>query len=180
MMRQLSASEIAALKETAATIGARPESLYRLIAFESGWDPQAKNPTSSARGLIQFIDATARDLGFADSAELVAQFPTVEDQLLGPITTYLVQYGPYPDDQTLFMAVFYPAAMQWDPDREFPQWVKDANPGINSPAEYMARVYQVQGMSDQDIRIAIKAGIGIAGIVLIAAAIGTVWYLSNS
>lgn len=179
-MRQLTDSEIAALRETAATIGAKPESLYRLIAFESGWDPQAKNPRSSARGLIQFIDSTARDLGFTDSAELVAQFPTVEDQLLGPITTYLVQWGPYPNDQALFMAVFYPAAMGWAPTQKFPEYVQDANPGIATVSDYMAKVYAQPGMSDREVSVAIKAGIGAAGILLLAGAAVALWVMSQS
>lgn len=179
-MIQLTDSQIRALKDTAAAIGAKPESLYRLIAFESGWDPQAKNPTSSAKGLIQFIDSTAQDLGFANSAELVAQFPTIEDQLLGPIITYLVQYGPYPDDQSLFMAVFYPAAMRWPAHQEFPAWVQQANAGITCPADYMRMVYEVDPMTDGDIRTAIKAGIGITGVLLIAGAAVALWYVSQT
>lgn len=40
---------------------------YALIAEESGWKVDAKNPGASASGLIQVIDATAKSLGFKDA-----------------------------------------------------------------------------------------------------------------
>jgi hypothetical protein len=183
-MRKLTDSERAALIETAETVGANPDSLYRLIQFESAWNPQAKNPTSSARGLIQFIDSTAADLGFTDSLELVTQFPTIEDQLLGPITTYLVQYGPFDNDQALFMAVFYPAARTWEPDDPFPDWVASANPGIETPADYMQAVYAAHPMTPEQIAAAIGlpgAALGGATIILIVgAALALVYYNSQT
>jgi hypothetical protein len=180
-MKALTDSQATALNETAIIVGANPESLYRLILFESGWNPQAKNPTSSARGLIQFIDSTARDLGFSDSLDLVTKYPDIESQLRGPVAEYLAQWGPYPNDQALFMGVFYPAAIHWDPDQPFPAWVTNANPGIATPADYMAMVYKAQPVSDQQILAAITPGkvLGLTGILLIAGAAVALWYVTT-
>jgi hypothetical protein len=43
-------------------------SLYTLINNESGWNPQAANPTSSARGLGQFLDTTGQEYGLGPDA----------------------------------------------------------------------------------------------------------------
>lgn len=40
--------------------------LLKIAEIESGFNPRAKNPNSSAGGLFQFIDGTARDYGLAD------------------------------------------------------------------------------------------------------------------
>jgi len=61
----LTPEEWTALKNTAKKLNVPSDSLYRLINFESGWDPKAKNPTSGARGLIQFMPSTASWLGFS-------------------------------------------------------------------------------------------------------------------
>jgi soluble lytic murein transglycosylase-like protein len=61
----LSAAEQSALNTTAAKLGVTADSLYKLINFESSWDPQATNRYTGARGLIQFMPATARSMGFA-------------------------------------------------------------------------------------------------------------------
>lgn len=43
-----------------------PSYLQRLAQVESGGDPNARNPNSSAKGLYQFIDSTAKQYGLAD------------------------------------------------------------------------------------------------------------------
>ena len=129
-----------ALRELAAELDVPPSWLERLIQFESGWDPWARNPRSGARGLIQFTNSTARALGYASADDLVAHNPTVETQLRGPVLSYLVPFAPYPTEQSLCMAVFYPRARNWPADRRFPEAVISDNPGIATPADYMARV----------------------------------------
>lgn len=129
-----------AVNYVAEQIGVNPDDLNRLIAFESGWDPQAKNPYSSARGLLQFIDDTARDLGYRDSLDLVTKNPTRTDQLLGPVLQYLSRYIPYENPQSLYLAVFYPPARTWAPDREFPDTVQAVNPGIRTVRNYIEKV----------------------------------------
>lgn len=46
--------------------GVSPAALIRVAEIESGLNPSAQNPNSSAGGLFQFIDATARDYRLAD------------------------------------------------------------------------------------------------------------------
>jgi len=60
----LTAAEEKALKKTASELNLPVEPLRRLINFESLWNPQAKNPKSGARGLIQFIPSTAEGMGY--------------------------------------------------------------------------------------------------------------------
>lgn len=60
----LTPSEWTALKDTAAALGMSWEPLYKLINFESGWNPKARNPRSGARGLIQFMPKTALGMGY--------------------------------------------------------------------------------------------------------------------
>jgi len=142
-----------AVKSVAADIGTTPEELAQLIAFESGFNPTIKNPLpdSTARGLIQFIDSTAQDLGFNNSLDLVTKYPTVTTQLNTPVRNYLKKYAPYPTRQALYMAVFYPAAQYWPSDKEFPERVQSWNPGIKTPADYLrlatrkAQTIQIQG-----------------------------------
>ena len=129
------------LNSVANKLGVPVKKLWGLIQFESGWNPSAKNPYSSARGLIQFVDKTAQSLGYLNSLDLIIKNPTIESQLLGPVYNYLKKYVPYDTDQALFMAVFYPVAMRWPESKHFPDWVKRVNPGINTPLDYMNKVY---------------------------------------
>lgn len=46
--------------------GLPPGYLMRTAQIESGLNPQAKNPNSSASGLFQFINSTAQDYGLSD------------------------------------------------------------------------------------------------------------------
>jgi len=130
------------LISVAKSLGTEPKYLHALINFESGWNPQAKNPTSSAKGLIQFMDSTARDMGFASSQDLINKYPTIEAQLKTPVKKYLAKYAPFSSDQDLFMAVFYPVARTWSPLRAFPQAVQNANPSIKTVQDYINYVYK--------------------------------------
>jgi hypothetical protein len=136
------------------SLGVKPEWLHRLIQFESRWNPQARSgipynkskvdkgleEPKYARGLIQFIDSTAIDLGYESSLDLVEKNPTIKDQLLFPVLQYLKKYMPFPTEQSLYLAVFYPAARNWTPSRVFPDSVRSANPGINCPQDYVNKV----------------------------------------
>ena len=113
---------------------------FKLIKFESRNDPLAKNPKSSARGLIQFLDSTARELGFNSSLDLVSQYPTFQSQLSGPVLWYMQKFGKYRDKYDIAMAVFYPKYMGKSPDTLFPKNVRDANPGINTPRDYVSKI----------------------------------------
>ena len=143
----LNSSDKATLETIARKLGLSPKKLYLLINFESRFNPNAKNPHSSARGLIQFIDSTSQRLGYKNSLDLVQKNPTIKNQLEGPVYEYLKWYKPYLTDQSLFMAVFYPKARKWSKFRQFPDHVKKVNPGINTPADYIKKVYAASGLT---------------------------------
>lgn len=132
--------------------------LYGLIAFESNFDPQAKNPYSSARGLIQVIDSTAKSVfRVNDSLELVSRFPSFNEQIHNVVYPYLKQFFPFPTKQSLYMAVFFPLARNVPPETtfydiyksnsaKFKNWIESykifarQNPGIRTVADYVDRV----------------------------------------
>lgn len=43
--------------------GGQWDALHELVSRESGWDPDAQNPTSTASELFQFLDSTAANYG---------------------------------------------------------------------------------------------------------------------
>jgi hypothetical protein len=97
-------------RSIAAYIGTEPSSLMTCIAFETGrtFSPKARNPGSSATGLIQFMRETARSLG--TSVEALAEM-TAEQQLdyvrdyLRPFTGRVSELGD------LYMSILYPPAV---------------------------------------------------------------------
>src|SRR6185369_4372719 len=46
--------------------GIDPSIMLGLAEKESGFNPKAKNPNSSAKGLFQFIDSTAKEMGVSN------------------------------------------------------------------------------------------------------------------
>lgn len=147
-MRYLTRSQLDALLEVADRLSLAPKPLAAEVQFESGWNPKIKNPTSSARGLIQFMDSTARGMGYAGSLDLVLKHPTIETQLRGPVLDYLKKWAPYRTDQSLFMAVFYPAYRYVGLDTEFPDNVQRWNPGIVTVRDYVDHVWSRVGTID--------------------------------
>lgn len=135
----ISSIERATLQLISSRLGVNPDDLNKLINFESKWNPKAKNPHSSARGLLQFTDSTAKSLGFKNSADLVKKNPSVLDQL-NIVERYLSQFKPFYGKQSLYMAVFYPAARNWLPGRQFPAAVQAVNPGVVTVADYVRKV----------------------------------------
>src|SRR4030066_1785167 len=122
------------------SLSVNPEWLWNLISFESNWNPLAKNPYSSARGLIQFINSTAISLGYTSSDDLITKNPDVKSQLLFPVKAYLMAYSPFTTEQSLYMAVFYPKARKWSLSTEFPDNIKKVNPGIKTVGDYVNKV----------------------------------------
>ena len=122
--------------------------LERIIKYESGGDPLVKNPYSSARGLIQFMDATAKDMGFIDSLNLVQEYPTFETQLEEPVFEYFKRYAPFKNEAEFYLAVFYPALRKKDLNYIFPSSIQEPNTlningvkyPIKTPAHYVAYV----------------------------------------
>jgi len=138
--------------------------LYNLINFETAgtFSPVIKNPNSSARGLIQFLDSTARNLGFSSSLDLVTKYPSFESQIWGPVVQYLKPFAPFPTEQSLYMAVFRPANRNSSLDTLFPEAVRKANPGINTVGDYVSKINRQKG--------ALKAGGEVLGTLLLTGA----------
>lgn len=140
-----SMTEAQIITEAARRIGTKPEWLDALINFETGgtYSTNIKNPRSSAIGLIQLTNAPARDMGFADSTAAVEAYPDFKSQMFNIVVPYFEmkkkQNGidNYMKKQSLYMAVFYPAYWDWPADSLFPIEVRNVNPGINTPQDYI-------------------------------------------
>ena len=129
---------------TAKNLGMDPWWLAAVISFESQWVPNIKNPRSSATGLIQFVEPTARRLG-TTTAQIAEMTVRQQFRLIGEY------FGPsfsgrssYPTLQSVAMQVFYPAARAWPRERAFPfdADTAEANRGIVTVDDYMRRVEQ--------------------------------------
>ena len=114
--------------------------LAALIDFESKFNPQAANPRSSAKGLLQFTNNTAQNLGYSDSLDLITKNPTFAGQIKNAVIPYLKKFAPFENQQSLYMAVFYPAARKWPINTIFPSSVREANPGITTISDYINKV----------------------------------------
>lgn len=135
------------------------DSLWELINYETvgTMSPVAKNPISSAKGMIQFVDATARTLKdssgkkYKSSKDLIDRCSSQECQLAvpnsrnrygGPVYQYLKRFGKLDTKQKLYMAVFHPKSMNKDINHKFSSSVKAVNPGISSVSDYITRAEQ--------------------------------------
>jgi hypothetical protein len=161
MSRSLDYSELSALNEVSAALGiSNPDWLKKLINFETAgtFSPTIKNPNSSARGLIQFINSTSRGLGYLDSYDLVTKNPTFVTQIRGPVQDYLRPYSPFRTEQSLYLSVFYPAYRNKPLSTPFPDYVLKNNPGIRTPQDYINKI-----RGDADFK-----GVGVLLIVGVA------------
>ena len=137
-MKKLTVNQEKLLSGLASVLGVSRDHLYGLINFESaGWNPLARNKISGARGLLQFTNTTARNMGYASADDLVAKHPTIDSQLEGPVYNYLKEFLPFTGKQSLYMAVFYPKYRTVSPDTAFSSTVKSQNPGIFTVQDYI-------------------------------------------
>ena len=101
---------IAGLQWSYEQIGLEPDKAVTVMKFESNLDPAARNPKSSASGLIQFMSATAVQLG--TTIENVRAMGAMEQ--LGLAHRYWKQFKTKWEGTTLcdyYLAVLYPKAM---------------------------------------------------------------------
>lgn len=99
--------------EIADNLGIDPDWLMLVMYFESGLNPQAKNRYSSATGLIQFVEKTAKALG--TSTEALYNMNAL-DQLVY-VEKYFQPYkGKMKSFTDVYLAVFYPSAVGKDDD----------------------------------------------------------------
>ena len=89
------------------------------------FSPSIKNPTSTATGLIQFMEATAKSLGTTTAA--LAKMSNVEQ--LDYVENYFKPYiGQMKSVSDVYLAVFFPAALDDVDTWVFPNWAAKANP----------------------------------------------------
>lgn len=108
-------------------LGVLPHWLMIVMNNESGLNPAAKNPTSSASGLIQFMEPTAVQLG-TTTAQLRAMTGV---QQLDFVKKYFTAYGYHKKISSVadtYLAIFFPLALYKPDDYVFPKWASDANP----------------------------------------------------
>lgn len=128
-----SSAFISKVKDISSTLGIPPEWLMIVMNFETGgsFSPSVRNPNSSATGLIQFMDKTAKDLGTTTAA--LAQMTNV--QQLDYVFKYLdrVQrsYGSFNHLVDLYLAVFYPASIDDGLEYIYPNSVYAVNKGFD-------------------------------------------------
>lgn len=148
-MITLSQSDKAALQYVAGQLKIPADWVAAVINFETAgtWNPAAANPNSSARGLIQFLDQTAKNLGYTSALDLVAKHPTIESQLKGPVLKYFKQFGPFRNKQELYFAVFLPKYRRapldtviFSDDAKKQAAFQKANPGIKTVGDYYRKL----------------------------------------
>jgi len=96
--------------EICSTLGIKEDWLMFVMYFESAgsFEPDKKNPTSGATGLIQFMPTTARALGTTTLS--LSKMTNVEqlDYVLMYLKPYRYRMKSWID---VYLAVFYPKAM---------------------------------------------------------------------
>jgi hypothetical protein len=103
-------------------------------------------------------------MGYGSADDLVSRFPTIGAQLAGPVLTYLYPFKPFPTEQSLYMAVFYPAARSWPPGTAFSPAIQAVNPGIRTVADYVSKVNGT------------KVKLAVGGALILAAVGALAWY----
>lgn len=172
----------AALRDAAVSLGMPRDWLFNVISLESAWRADAYNP-SGAVGLIQFMPATLKGMGLLSPSvssmiptdgpvpegvkrlvktEFLAKYPDAIAQLNGPVRQYFKPMKPFPTEQSVYMAVFYPKFRSASLTQTFPANVQAQNPGIDTVGDYVALV-QKKALTAK----VIKKGIPLAGIALL-------------
>lgn len=94
--------------DVAGALGANADQLAACIAFESGWNPAAKNPFSGATGLIQFMPSTALHLG--TTVDALSKMSALDQ--LDYVRKYLQPFaGRLKSLEDCYLAIFWPSAV---------------------------------------------------------------------
>lgn len=154
----------ASIVAAADRLGLDPAWLANVINFESGFNPAAKNPYSSATGLIQFMEPTAARLGTTTAVlrtlSAIDQMPFVE--------RYFGFYkGRLKSQGDVYAAVFYPAAIGKGADYAFSAAVQRVNPGIKTMGDYANKASLKAKLTDVGrsggTALTVKPGANVAG-----------------
>lgn len=118
------------VKQISTKLKVNPNFLMMVIFKETGgsFSPSIKNPSSSASGLIQFMEDTAKSLG-TTTAALRAMSATEQ---LDYVYKYLKPFtGRLKTFRDVYLAVFYPSGIGRSSSWKFPSWVYKSNRGID-------------------------------------------------
>lgn len=112
--------------QTGKDFSLNPDWLMACMAFESGLDPKAKNPHSSATGLIQFMDITARALGTTTSALALMSAEKQFDYVWLYFRDAIKAHGPLTSLADCYMAILDPIAI--GKPNDYSLWVLGGSP----------------------------------------------------
>lgn len=121
------------VKSISYDLGIDPNWLMAVMAIETGYtfSPKAKNPKSTATGLIQFLQATAIELDTTTLA--LSQMTNV--QQLAYVKKYfekrIKEHGKLKSFADVYAAVFYPAFIGKPGNTQLPANAYAANKGID-------------------------------------------------
>jgi NTP pyrophosphatase (non-canonical NTP hydrolase) len=124
--------------------GAEWNALYNLIMGESGFNPNAQNPTSSAYGLFQFLDSTWGSVGARKTSDPWAQTAAGLTYIARSYGDPINAYG------------------KWS--SRSPHWYKQGTPWV--PDDQLAFLHKGEGVIPADVnRARLRAGGGASGDV---------------
>jgi len=130
-------AEAAALVKVAAELKTDPAWLANAIQGESRWNPAARNPSTGATGLIQFMPSTARRLGTTTAA--IGRMSRL--QQLPLVFAFLKPYiGRMNSQRDVYLAIFYPRFIGKPEATAFPAKVPAQNPGIYRIRDLVAKM----------------------------------------
>lgn len=135
------------------SLNLKTEDLFALINYETGgrMNPKVASKNSSAKGLLQFTNITAKNLldkngnRLSSSKHLTEAYPTIKDQLEiptsknkygGPIYQYLKKYAPFKSTEDLFISVIYPSSRR---SQRLPRRISRQNAGIRNARDFVNR-----------------------------------------
>ena len=156
--KKLSTEFLKIVGEVSEKIGIRPEWLLAVMAKETAgtFSPSIKNPSSSATGLIQFTEKTARglDTSTAKLAKMTREYQmNYVYKYLKPFTGKLHSFAD------VYLAVFFPAAIRWPNNKRLPNWVYVANMGIDKAGKGYLTVGDFKKWIGYKTTPPVKAGI---------------------
>lgn len=93
---------VKAVLDAGKSLGLDAQELAWVIERESGWIPEARNPTSDARGLLQWLPSTRRQLGIPDN-------PGTRSEQARHVTSFFKAIGKPIPKGDVYVAVFAPA-----------------------------------------------------------------------
>lgn len=125
-------NQLTILRNVATKHSFNPDWLEWVVYLESNFNPTLKNPTSSATGLIQFIESTANQLGtttaqikkmsFEQQCILIDKYLTLNSKYVKRVKSFI----------DLYLVIFYPAAVGKPVDYIFPNQVFIYNPSFDT------------------------------------------------